>query len=348
MFATRAALLRKDYDKATADRPEMVRLCLAGGTPLASVEALLISAEVLRWQGETQKARAHLDDALEIACTTGSPYFEFMARLTEAYLYFDRGDESEGLRTLGRAMVLGRAGGYVNSFVWQPAVMAKLCTKALEAGIETAYAQGLIRRRRLVPEEPPIEIEAWPWPVKIYTLGRFEVRRDDQPLQFAGKVQRKPLALLKAIIAFGGRRVREELVTDALWPDADGDAARFALTSAIHRLRRLLGHEDALVRKDNEVGLDDRHCWVDAWAVECLLTRAERSRDTGSDCAWTGTIRAIERAAELYRGSFLGSDGDVPWATALTDRIRRRLLRQLLWVGQNWEERKLAGSRACL
>ena len=59
-------------------------------------------------------------------------------------------------------------------------------------------------------------------------------------------------------------------------------------------------------------------------------------------------IGLIHRAAKLYRGSFLGSDDDIPWATALTDRIRRRLLRQLLWVGQNWEERKLAGSRTCL
>jgi LuxR family transcriptional regulator, maltose regulon positive regulatory protein len=228
MFITRAALLRGDLDKAAALRPEMVRLCVAAGAPLGCVEAFLISAEVLGSQGKAQDARSHLDAALEIAHTTGSSYFEFMARLTEAHLCFDSAQETEGIRALRIGIALGKAGDYVNSFVWQPAVMAKLCAKALEANIEVEYVQGLIRKRKLIPKEAPSEIEAWPWPVKIYTLGRFKVLKDDQPLQFAGKVQRKPLALLKAMIAFGGRHVREELLIDALWPDADGDAARFA------------------------------------------------------------------------------------------------------------------------
>ena len=117
---------------------------------------------------------------------------------------------------------LGKAGGFVNTFVWQPAMMADLCAKALEGGIEVNYVRDLIHRRKLVPQEPPIEIEAWPWPIRIYTLGRFEVFRDDQLLQFKGKVQRKPLALLKAIIGSGGRGVREEVLIDVLWPEGEG------------------------------------------------------------------------------------------------------------------------------
>ena len=66
-------------------------------------------------------------------------------------------------------------------------------------------------------------LEEWPYPIKIYTLGRFEIIRDDEPLHFSGKEQKKPLELLKALIAFGGRDVPEERLTDALWPDADGD-----------------------------------------------------------------------------------------------------------------------------
>ena len=339
MSIVRTALLRGDLERAAAKQPEMLRLSLAGGQPLGCVEAILISTEVLGRQGKIDEAQVHLDDALEIARSARSPYFEFMARLTEAYLYFHNGEESEGLRALSRAMELGRVGGYVNSFVWQPPVMAKLCAKALEAGIEVEYVQSLIRKRKLMPKEAPVEIESWPWPIKIYTLGRFEVFKDDEPLHFKGKVQRKPLALLKAIIAFGGQHVREETLIDALWPDAEGDAAHFALTSAIHRLRRLLGQEEAIIRKDNEVSLDDRYCWIDAWAVERLLTRSESSR-VDSDRTWAEIIRVAQRAAELYRGPFLGGDGEPPWATALGDRIRRQLLRQLLWVGQSWEEKE--------
>jgi LuxR family transcriptional regulator, maltose regulon positive regulatory protein len=326
-FIMRTALLRGDVDRAAAHQPEMLRSQLASGAPLFALTAHLISADLLDRHGEEQEARAHIEDALEIARSARSPYFEFMARVTEAYLNFHSGKEADGLKALKRAMELGRAGGFVNSFVWQPPVMAELCAKALEAGIEVEYVQGLIRKRRLMPKEAPVAIESWPWPIKIYTLGRFEVFKDDEPLHFKGKVQRKPLALLKAIIAFGGQHVREETLIDTLWPDAEGDAAHFALTSAIHRLRRLLGHEEAIIRKDNDVSLDDRYCWIDAWVIDSYRT-------------WAETIRVAQRAAELYQGPFLGGDGEAPLAAALGDRIRRQLLRQLLWVGQSWEEKE--------
>jgi DNA-binding SARP family transcriptional activator len=303
------------------------------------MEALLISSELLGRQGKIDEAQVHLDDALEMARSARSPYFEFMARLTEAQLYFHNGEEAKGLMALTRAMALGKAGGYVNSFVWQPRVMAKLCAKALEAGIEVEYVQSLVRKRRLVPEETLVDIEAWPWPIKIYTLGRFEVLGDDQPLRFKGKVQRKPLALLKAIIAFGGRDVGEESLIDTLWPDVDGDAAHFALTSAIHRLRRLLGREEAIIRQDNKLSLDDLYCWVDVWAVERPLGRLESAaRNASDERAWNEVIRLVERAVNLYKGPFLAGDADAPWAIPLNDRLRRRLLRQLVQIGQYWEQ----------
>lgn len=66
-------------------------------------------------------------------------------------------------------------------------------------------------------------MESWPYPIKIHTLGKFEIIKDGRPLVFAGKVQKKPLEILKAVIAFGGRDVPVDTITDALWPDADGD-----------------------------------------------------------------------------------------------------------------------------
>jgi LuxR family maltose regulon positive regulatory protein len=198
-----------------------------------------------------------------------------------------------------------------------------------------------VRKRKLLPKETPLEIEAWPWPIKIYTLGRFEILRDGQPVQPKGKVQRKPLALLKAIIAFGGQGVREESLIDGLWPDADGDAAALALTSAIHRLRRLLTHEKAIVRKDNKLTLDERYCWVDVTAVERLLGRADSAlRNARDERVWSEAVNLIQKAAELYKGPFLAGDTDAPWAIPLNDGLRRRLLRQLLNIGQHCEERE--------
>jgi LuxR family transcriptional regulator, maltose regulon positive regulatory protein len=335
------ALIRNDFSRAASNQPEMLRLGISDGWSVNNLVAYLMSAHVLAMQGKEEETRIHLQQALEIARITHSPYFEFIARLTEAQLCFHKGQEADGMRALKIAMMLGRHGGFINSPVWIPALMTKLCAKALEANIEVEYVQGLIRKRKLVPKEAPSEIEAWPWPVKIYTLGRFKVLKDDQPLQFAGKVQRKPLALLKAMIAFGGRHVREELLIDALWPDADGDAARFALTSALHRLRKLLGHEEAIIRKDNEIGLDDRYCWIDTWAAERLVARSETaSRGNGEERSWQQATELIQRAVALYRGSFLSNDPEATWGMTLADRLRRRLLRQLKLIGERHEEKE--------
>src|SRR2546425_1268700 len=336
-FGAMEALIRGDVGRAASYLPEMLRLALLDGWLRDEVLARVLSVQILHQRGQEREARTHLERALEIARGIPSPYFEFMARLAEAQLCLDRGQEAEGLRALGAAMALGRKGGYVNSDVWQSAVMARLCARALEAGIEVDYVRALIEKRGLVPEEPPVEIEAWPWPVRIYTLGRFQVLRADQPLSVARKVQRNALATLKALIALGERGGREEPLCEALWPEAEGDAAHFALASALHRLRRLLGHPAAVVRKDDQVRLDARYCWVDAWAVERLLGRAEAAarRRPG---AWDETIGATERAAQLYQGPFLGGEADSPGARPLADRLRRRLLRQVVQVGLRWEQ----------
>jgi DNA-binding SARP family transcriptional activator len=301
--------------------------------------ARVTASYVCHLRGTDQEARAHLDRVLAIAAGMRSPYLEWIARLAEANLCSGRGRDAEGVEALRIAMAHGRAGGYVNSAVWVPAIMARLCARALDAGIEVEYVRDLVRRRRLVCDPPPLEVEAWPWAVKVFTLGRFTVLRDDRPLPFAGKVQRKPLALLKAVIVLGTPGLREERLMDMLWPDAEGDAARRALTSAVFRLRRLLGHEDAIVRADGEVRVDPAHCWVDAWAVERLLDRAEVAfADAGDASAWADATRWTEQAAALHRGPLLGAADDVAWSGGPADRLRRRLLRQLLLVGRHGQD----------
>jgi hypothetical protein len=90
-------------------------------------------------------------------------------------------------------MALGREYDWANCHVWIPAVMARLCARALEAGIEVDYVRGLVQRRGLVPERPPVEVEAWPWPIKIFTLGRFEVLLNGEPVRFPARSSASPL-----------------------------------------------------------------------------------------------------------------------------------------------------------
>jgi len=309
-YVTWEALLSGDVGRAASSA--RAALQCDTGRPLDEALGRLIAVQALHEAGERREARRNLAQTLALAETMRSPFIEFMARLLEAHIELEEGRDEAALTALRRAMMLGRQGGYSITYGWRPTVMARLCARALEAGIEVDYVDGLVRKRRLLLHPPSVEIEAWPWPVRVYTLGNFAVVRDDRPLTFTHKVQRRPLELLKALIAFGGRDVREDVLVDALWPEAEGDAAHRALTAALHRLRRLLGHNDALVRREGRVGINPSMVWVDAWAVERLLQRAH-----------------TERAIALYRGAFLAQEPDYAWAIPLRDRLARRLLHQL-------------------
>ncbi len=292
------------------------------GMPITEVFSRNLLTQIRHAQGRAADAADEIRRSLELARAMGSRLAEWAGGLVEAQIALDQGDEARGLERLAHALALGREYGLVNVWTWHPLAMARLCATALTHGIEVDYVRFLIRSRGLHLDAPPRDLERWPWPVKVYTLGRFAVHREDQPVSFAGKIQKRPLALLKTLIACGGEDIPEETIADALWPDAEGDAAARALTTTIHRLRRLLGHDGCVLRQGGRLSLDPRICWVDVSAFETCLSRAVAS-------ALPDVLRWTEQAVGLYRGAFLGGEADVPGALAMADRLRRRWRRHL-------------------
>ena len=332
------ALQSGDLNAALGEQEAVLTAAWQSGMPALQCLSHLLAAQVLDAVG-TPGAEVHLAQATDLAHQFESTMFRFMALLIEAEAERRRGDEGRAVQALARAMPLGRAQGYVNTWLWSSRTMAELAVRALDADLEVDYVRRLVHERRLVPAEAPLEVETWPWPVKVFTLGRFEIATNERPVHFSGKAQRKPLALLQALIALGGQRVREDRLTEILWPDADGDAAHQALAVTLHRLRRLLGHERALTRHDGAISLVPEHCWVDLWAVERMTMRAESAigRSPVRDHEWAASVRWTDRAVTLYRGDFLAGDPGLPWAAAAGDRLRERLLRQLRKLGHLWE-----------
>jgi DNA-binding SARP family transcriptional activator len=215
--------------------------------------------------------------------------------------------------------------------------MAKLCIKALQAGTEVEYTRELIRRLHLIPDQSSIHLENWPWPLKIFTLGRFELLKEEKPIPSSRKIQQKPLALLKALIALGGKGIREEQLSDILWPEADGDDAHNSFITTQHRLRQLIGHENAIQHKEGRLTLDEKYCWVDVWAFERLLTEAEEQKNGGSA---EKAVPCIQKAVRLYKGAFLADEMDQSWVISTRERCRGRFIRNLTWLGRYWRDRK--------
>ena len=190
-------------------------------------------------------------------------------------------------------------------------VAARICAAALEQGIEPAFARQVIAERRL-PAPTPFEVH-WPWPIHVHALGGLRVDVDGEELRFGARGQRKPLDLLKLIVVHGPAPIDTALVLDALWPDAEGGAARAAFDMAVMRVRKLLGREEVLRLDAGRVGLDPGCVWVDAWAYAAGAT-------------------------DTYPGPLFGADAVQPWWALARERLHQRFLQRVRQRGQALEQ----------
>jgi ATP/maltotriose-dependent transcriptional regulator MalT/DNA-binding SARP family transcriptional activator len=335
LVQARQFLLRSELGAAATQ----VELALKTNVDIGTYDPIcltyLLAAQVIHRTGKHREAWDYLHEAFLIAESVKSKGLKYYGFMIEAHFYFEKGDEASGLISLRKALAIGKEQGFLNTFVDQPAVTAKLCIKALEEEIEVPYVQDIIRKRRLIPEELPLHLENWPWPLKIFTLGRFELLRDGKPLGLSRKTQEKPLSMLKALIALGGKEVKEDDLADLLWPEADGDSAHHSFEMTLYRLRTLLGHPEAVLFRERHLTLNQNYCWVDAWGFERTLEEVGGRRTEGM--IETAAAK-LQKAIEMYRGPFLAGETEEPWAISLGERLRRKFLRSVITLGQFWDE----------
>jgi LuxR family maltose regulon positive regulatory protein len=332
------SILLGDMNTASVHAEFSLKYSSDVGMPHTEAMCLLAKSYIMHETGHKKASEDLLEKARRIGEHTKNKITEFMCLLGETYKALDHADEKLALEYLKKAMTLGREQGYFNTYLWMPPVMTGLCIKALEAGIEVEYVRILITKRNLVPESPPVECEKWPWRLKIFTLGRFDIMKDERQLFFEGKVRHKPLTMLKAMIALGGREVTEEKLTDILWPEADGDAAHSAFTTTLSRLRQLLGFEQSIRFAEGKAVLDPRYCWVDVWAFERMLGKTDRLwKHDMTVVELSYAVRLIEKGINIYKGPFL-SDSNEPWTLSIRERLRSKFLRNIKRMGFYWEQ----------
>lgn len=289
---------------------------------------------------------AEQDLAIALSLMRGLTHVEFLCHVFKAWFALEQGDEAQGVSELRLAFAIGARHNYVNFSRWRPEMMSLFCAKALEQGIETEYVLGLIRRRNLTPPANTRSSESWPYPIKIYTLGGFRIIKDGKPIEFSGKVQQKPLELLKALITLGGANVNFEQLADVLWPDADGDLAYQSFEAALHRLRKLIGNDKTIQRQGGAIAINRRYCWVDIWAfgklheeMEAFMKRCEGKEGVSSDGNDIKLASSLARKVfELYKGRYLAGDSEKAWLIAYRERLKNRFVHMASKAG-NYLER---------
>ncbi len=278
-----------------------------------------LQAFVLARAGAYEEMAACLAQARRLVAGTYLAHYEADFLLIEAYAAFTAGRSDDGLGLLDEGFArLDRSHVFVTRF--HPQLLARLCEEALRADVRADVARDLIRRLGL--RAPSAESAAWPWPIRIVTLGRFSIEIAGETLKQAGKQQKRPLLLLKALVAKGGRKVSVGDLSAVLWPDLDGDNARSAFNMAVHRLRKLLGHETAVSVSGGAVSLNPELCWLDLWAFDRVR---EQLASVSKSAAKAPPADLVERCLALYQGEFLPGEEGASWLFAGRERSRAQL-----------------------
>jgi ATP/maltotriose-dependent transcriptional regulator MalT/DNA-binding SARP family transcriptional activator len=289
-------------------------------------------APALVESGDLGLAAQILDRALALSRSTPFRTYESLQALNRAFLELKQGD----LRGCRENLSAG-----INYLRSNPELMMatrNLCAAvpplfafALEEGIETTYVQDLIRRWAL--EAPAGAPYAWPWPIRIRVLGELRIEVDGQEVSFQRKAPARLLEMLKLLVAAGGRDVSQDWLTDRLWPESDGAQGAQAFTNALHRLRKLLGRDDALLLRDGRLSLNDKLCWLDLWMLHELAGEADHLLAASAVSA-ARVAQLSRRLLDAYRGVLFIGDGNSAELARARDRAASMFERVLMQTGE--------------
>lgn len=321
-------LSRGDVDAGMVNAQQALKLSRDTGLKVSEMEMLGLLAVGYADSGRSQEALEALQAARAIAGGSEPPKVAFHHLLLEAYARLRGGAASGAHAPMRAAFALAREHGYTKSYQWMPHVLARVCAEALINGIESSTVHDLIRQRRLAPPTDR-SCAQWPWPITVRVLGQFEVRVDGRPLRFERKAPKKPLELLKLLVAMGRNAVDQSLIAHELWPDSEGDTAESALRMAVHRLRKLLGHDDAILVGESKLQINRTLCWIDAWAFDDAYRIAEN----------VSTLDDIKTLLQSYSGEAFAGDALQPWMLGARDRWRSTFVRAVGMAGAAYEAR---------
>ena len=171
---------------------------------------------------------------------------------------------------------------------------------------------------------PAAEGATGPAGLHVRLLGGCSLEIDGRRLSLDGAKPRVR-SLFRLLALHVGAPVHREVIADALWPDADGDAAARSLHVALSALRR--GLDEALppdgsrllVREGDAYRLDVAADAVDLGRFDLALGAGRAARARGETSAG-----AFGRAVDLYAGDVLPEEGSAAWVAERRAQYRAR------------------------
>jgi len=324
----RLQLLRGQAVQALATLQEALALAAHGGLSAPEQASLRTDqAQVLIAHDRPDEAAALLAELAQQHGGRDAEVYRCLGALLQAWRS-SRFDEAASRAQLAEGLQRAEQLRYTMFFRLLPTLAAQLCALALRWGVAPVFAADVVRARNL---PAPAGVDArWPWMLWLRMFGGFELRLHGERRQRSGKQQQKPLELLRLMACERTLSVPLRAAADALWPEADGAAARKSLEMTVQRLRRLL-EDDTLVRVgDGTVSLDPARASSDVAQRRALIERLEAlamqpaaaAEQRARECA----LLAV-RVVDAGSGLLLPGAPDTPWLEAERLRCEREATR---------------------
>ena len=188
----RLNLINGNSRQAITHGEHSLKFASQSGNCISIASAHLLLAEVFLITGNPKARERHFEQGKLLLLQNDIRFFIPQVLMHEAKVALKQGQEKIMLSVLKESLQAAREGGYAFATCDIPDETIKMLTIALEYDIEVEYVREIIRRRKFITEIPPVHLEAWPWPVKIFTLGNFAIVCNDVTVTFSRKAQQKP------------------------------------------------------------------------------------------------------------------------------------------------------------
>src|SRR5437588_5170861 len=173
--------------------------------------------------------------------------------------------------------------------------------------------------------------------LEVATLGRFELRRNADPLSGGNWSRRKVVDLFKLLLSAEQHRLHREQIQEILWPTSPGEQAANSFGKTLYLLRRalepdlaagkgsasmyvLLDH-DTLMLLPESIRLDADIFASSARALQAKMRNRPGKEQVGQEDAML--LDEFDQVLALYKGDYLPEDLYEDWSQRKRDRLRR-------------------------
>lgn len=184
-----------------------------------------------------EKARSFLEEGLTGSETIPSTYLTICALFNLSFLKLEEEGPEAALNDLEAGLSLMKINGYNHFWSWEPVMMTKLLSIAVNRDIEKSFAQELAKERLHINFSDEGEI----FPLLKFTLlDSFEISMSGKILLLAKDLSPFQRELLGILITAKGQRIPQERIQLEIWPDSSPENARKSFDALLNRLRKLL------------------------------------------------------------------------------------------------------------